>query len=53
MYAIFYIYEIPKIPTSKVDIVDETGNDECCKFLHYLGTSASPVREYEGVKLRA
>lgn len=47
-----YIFEIPKIPTSKDDVV-ENGNDKCCAFTHYLANNETPLHRYDGVKLRA
>ena len=47
-----YIYEVPYIPTSKKDVVDASGNAECCTFTHLKG-SKEAIRYYEGVKLRA
>ena len=47
-----YIYEIPRIPTSKEDVHYGDGNTECCTFTHLKGSSEA-VRFYEGVKVRA
>lgn len=47
-----FIYEVPSVPTSKKDVVDDKGNDKCCKFTHLKGSSEA-LRHYEGVKLRA
>ena len=53
-----YIYEIPKIPTSKNDIVDNTlpesqDRTKCCKFIHYLGDPNTPLHQFDNVKMRA
>ena len=48
-----YIYDIPKIPTSKADVTDANGNDNCCIFTHYANNSETPLHYYNGVKLRA
>lgn len=47
-----YIYEVPKIPTSKEDVHYGDGNTECCNFTHLKG-GAEAIRSYSGVKLRA
>lgn len=48
-----YIYEIPKIPTSKKDVTDASGNSECCTFTHYLANTETPINYFNRVKLRA
>lgn len=47
-----YIYEVPKIPTSKEDVHYGDGNTACCNFTHLKGSSEA-IRFYTGVKLRA
>lgn len=47
-----FVYSVPYIPTSKGDVIDATGNTECCSYIQYKGSDQA-IRSYEGVKLRA
>lgn len=47
-----FVYSVPYIPTSKKDVIDSTGNPECCSYIQYKGSDQA-IRSYEGVKLRA
>lgn len=47
-----FVYSVPYIPTSKNDVIDSTGNSECCSYIQYKGSDQA-IRSYEGVKLRA